>query len=238
MSRRAIQLLDWTGRAAGLEDRQTFRNWVSEPYAVDCEPSYKPPCKAVQARLRGKSSTLSRLVMEPFFELTERLNIPASDVDMVFASRFGEIQVLETLFESIFTKDTVSPLDFCNSVHHTATGYASIASKNQQLSRTVSANEQTFGAALFEAYALVVTGKSNTVMVLAADEKVPELFRQEGHCECSFGVALAISAVDACTAFEATGRLRISYDDVVQAYQRAESPVDWLRRCALKNEGL
>jgi predicted nucleic acid-binding Zn ribbon protein len=42
--------------------------------------------------------------------------------------------------------EQLSPIDFCNSVHHTATGYLSMATCNRGISRTVSAGEWIMAA--------------------------------------------------------------------------------------------
>ncbi|MBN2527373.1 MAG: beta-ketoacyl synthase chain length factor [Deltaproteobacteria bacterium] len=219
----SISLVDWSGRAPQLDSKDAFSRWVHQPYPIEPDGSYKPACTNVPARLRGKSSTLSRLVMAPFFELIEAHSLDASAIDFVFASRFGEIQILESLFHSIYSNEPLSPVDFCNSVHHTATGYLSIAAKNMRISRTVSAGPHTFAAGLLESWQLLANNISDTVALLVADETVPPFFvpgEKERH---SYGMVLLFTK-----ALLAKGD-SILLPDILDAQHNALSATDWLR---------
>lgn len=226
----AISLLDWSGRAFQLENKGAFQKWIAAPHPLESSSDYRPPCSSIPPRLRGKSSTLSRLVMAPFFDVIEANNLNPAAVDLVFASRFGEIRILESLLDAMYTRQPVSPLDFCNSVHHTATGYVSIATKNQRISRTVSAGAHTFGAGLIETLQLLKTNRSDHVVLLVGDETVPSFFAAEK--DFAYGLALLFqkSTKDDTNA--------ISLDRILTIFQGDNSPVsvfDWLRDINLSN---
>ncbi|MBN2718669.1 MAG: beta-ketoacyl synthase chain length factor [Deltaproteobacteria bacterium] len=222
MSLAAITIVDWSGRAFQLENKSAFRNWILSPRELEDDPGYKPECPDVPARLRGKSSTLSRLVMAPFFEVTSLNRLHPSEVDLVFASRYGEIRTLETLLDAIYCFQPVSPLDFCNSVHHTATGYISIAAQNRGISRTVSAGEQTFAAGLMECWQLLHTGRSETVALLVGDEAVPSFF--DTPSRFAYGLAILFQKSKAGDQFP------ISLDRIQEVCNLSVSATEWLRQ--------
>ena len=227
MNNDTISLLDWSGRAFQLENRQVFHTWVKAPYDVGTDPGYTPPCPTVSPRLRGKSSTLSRLVMEPFFELVTDNHLDPKSVDLVFASRYGEIRILESLLDAIYTSQPLSPLDFCNSVHHTPTGYLSIAAKNQQISRTVSAGANTFGAGLVEVWQLLQTRRSKCVALLIGDESVPAFFVSDD--TFAYGMALLFGLPEMAVANDPVSAIPISLQQILDTHRSSTSPFTWLR---------
>lgn len=224
-----IVLKEWSARASCLESKDAFRQWLNHPHPLETDEMYKPDCRNVPARLRGKSSKLSRFIMEPFFEIIDSHQLDAASIDVVFASRFGEIQVLESLFECIAEKQSLSPLDFCNSVHHTATSYLNIATKNQQISRTVSANEHSFVAALTEVFCLLNTGSCKSVMLLLGDQTVPHIFGRHKMPPFAFGAALLFDKE------MARDGVVIELAHLTNNWQSPVSFFDWLRCTAINN---
>ena len=225
MNQRDIFLHDWSGRAYSLDTRESFRRFVINPHPIEPNVGYLCACPSVPPRVRGKSSPLSRMIMAPFFEIVARHQLPPASVDVVFASRFGEIRVLETLLEAIYSGEALSPLDFCNSVHHTPTGYLSIAAKNQGISRTVSAGELTFGAALLETWQLLATGRSQRVVLLCGDESVPDFFIPGEKHEFAFGMALLFGIEKQTQDDEEI----VLFNAIYETSRQAVTVFDWLR---------
>jgi hypothetical protein len=226
MNQPDIYLHDWSGRAFSLETGEDFRAFVQNPRPIEFNTEYLCACPSVPPRVRGKSSPLSRMIMAPFFEVMSRNQRNPATVDVVFASQFGEIRVLESLLNAIYSRDAISPLDFCNSVHHTPTGYLSIAARNQGISRTVSAGDCTFGAALLETWQLLTTGRSQLVALLIGDESVPDFFIPGEKHEFAFGMALLFGIEKQK---QNVDEQLVLFSDIYKTSCQPVTACDWLR---------
>ena len=128
----------------------------------------------IPVKHRRRCTPISKLVLESYLSLANTLNINASNIPIVYASAHGEIGIFETMLETMFDNEALSPVDFCNSVHHTPSGYLSMVIQNTGISRTVSANEKSFVYGLLEVMNLMQ--EHEMVSLLAGDEPVGEVF--------------------------------------------------------------
>ncbi len=92
----------------------------------------------------------------------------------VFGSQHGEILTTQKLLESIASNELVSPAGFSSSVHNTAVGMHSINNKNEFPCTSVSAGVDTLTMCFFEAYALLKSGITDKVLVVYADDRIPD----------------------------------------------------------------
>ena len=157
----------------------------------------RPECAGVPSTVKRRFTDLTRAVIDPFLEVCRRTGTDASRVAVVLASAHGEIRILEKLLDEMARGQTLSPIDFCNSVHHTATGYLSIAVSNRGIARTVSAGDRTFEAGLLETFVLLVSGRADRVALLVGDEAVPAVFGAPATAKAPCpGAALLFAAGD------------------------------------------
>jgi len=174
-----VKIVSWSARAPALETRELWIDWFKKGKFIERAVSsdskeYKPLCKELKPAVRRRTTILSRFIIEPFFEAASLGCMDIADTAIVFASEHGEIGVLELLLQEIANKEQLSPIDFCNSVHHTPIGYLSMAALNRGISKTVSAGVNTFAAGLLESAVLLDLDKVSSVALLAGDLTVKE----------------------------------------------------------------
>ena len=112
---------------------------------------------------------------------------------MILASVYGEIlttgQLLQALAEE--PASPLSPTRFHNSVHNTAIGYLSIATKNHGGSTAISAGPATLAMALLEAATTVAAGEGPAVVAIA-EEPLPPVLAESGGDFDALAVALIV----------------------------------------------
>lgn len=135
----------------------------------------RPPAEILGARMRGRSSVLTRAFAELYGQLekpTMRLDEPAVGIPTIYASCFGEMETTLKLLDQMEDEPRLSPIRFQASVHNTASGRISLETKNRAFSTAIAAGNGTFSMALLEAQAWL-SCHGGEVLVLAAEEELP-----------------------------------------------------------------
>lgn len=153
-------LENWCAFLPGRTEGQA-RGLLSADEALDV--SFLPPMK------RRRLSNLSRLSLR----LAE---VVAPDFQgyCVFGSQHGELITTQKLLESIVQGEIVSPAGFSASVHNTAVGLHSINVNNTYPCTSLSAGMDTLAMCFVEACALLESGEAQQVLLVCADDVVPE----------------------------------------------------------------
>ena len=99
--------------------------------------------------------------------------MPLSRLRVVVGSAFGELTTLVEMLEERERDGLLSPLRFQNSVHNSAAGQLSIASKNKAPAMSMAAGNDTVAMVLLEAMTLLALG-GDEVLAIVADEPLPE----------------------------------------------------------------
>ncbi len=135
----------------------------------------KPTATLLPARLRRRTSLLTRMVAEVFAQAAELASVERGEAGVVFASAFGEIQTTGTLLSALTRDpgDPLSPVRFHNSVHNTPTGYVSIATANRGFNTALAAGRGSVAMALLEAATVLAAGRCDSVVVAIAEEPLP-----------------------------------------------------------------
>jgi hypothetical protein len=217
----------WSGRAEGLESKEQWIKWLDSRHTVDADNSYRPACKELKPAVRRRITTLSRLVIEPCFEVAAATDTDMARAGTVFAGEHGEIDILKKLFEQINDAEQPSPIDFCNSVHHTATGYLSMGTGNHGISRTVSAGDATFAAGLLETFTLLCSRRCSSVVLLTGDLPVPPAI---GRVESYPGFAYGIAAVFALNGLDYKSGPPVTEQDVSTFFKDRMTVFDFLQQ--------
>jgi hypothetical protein len=137
------------------------------------------------------------MVLEVAFRVCQETHTAPHQVSTIYCSRHGEIQTLRTLFDALAVASPLSPTLFGNAVHHTPTGYWSITAQNSLLSRTISGGEATFACGYLEASCLLSQAPAQSVLLLVADELLPEPFTTaRPSAPFAYAVALLLRAGD------------------------------------------
>ncbi len=135
----------------------------------------KPAAMLLPARLRRRTSLLTRMVADVFAQAAEQASVERGAAGVVFASAYGEIQTTGTLLSALTRDpgDPLSPVRFHNSVHNTATGYLSIATANRGFNTALAAGRASVAMALLEAAMVLSTGRCDSVVVAIGEEPLP-----------------------------------------------------------------
>jgi hypothetical protein len=137
-----------------------------------------PACSFVGGRLLRATSVLSRSVCEAAWQAAQEARFDPSATATVFGSMHGEIQTAVDQLDMLRDGDgIISPARFKNSVHNTAAGIYSIATRNRAFTTAIAAGTRTFAMCLLEALALLGTD-AEQVVVSVGEERLPPLLVQ------------------------------------------------------------
>jgi hypothetical protein len=138
--------------------------------------SGEPDMSEILPLLRRRMSRLTRMSVAVALDCCRRANVSASEVPIVFASRHGEMGATVDLLGQLAAGETLSPMNFSGSVHHTALGYLSIAAANKSAARAVAGGEASFCYGFLDAIGLLAETHGSAVLLVAADDEVPPPF--------------------------------------------------------------
>ena len=117
---------------------------------------------------------------------------PASEVPVVFASRWGEIGTTLKLMRQMHDDGEMSPAGFSASVHNAAPGAWSLFTKNRSPYTAIAARERSYEMGLVEAEAQLAAGAPH-VLYVYAEESTPEYYLPEfGEPERAHAVAMLL----------------------------------------------
>lgn len=199
-----IDLLAWDAWAPGLEDKDKWKQWLAHEKVIPInEEDLLPDANAVPPRLRRRCSSVSRMALETGLAVCETSGISGEEVNLIFCSRNGELITLKALFEDLCISEPLSPTRFSNSVHHTATGYFSLITKNRRISRTISGGDDCFACGLLETCGLLDKYPEIPVLLFYCDEFVPQPFDEMlEKPEFPFSVAMMLKRNSESPAFQ------------------------------------
>ena len=123
----------------------------------------KPDLSFIPMLIRRKLSTLSKISFATIYNCYEK-----KDVNLVFASRYGEFDKLGVLMNQYKTENEVSPLSFSSSVHNATIGNFSLINNIKSKYNAISAGENTISNGFLEA----ITEIEKTIFCYA--DTVPE----------------------------------------------------------------
>ncbi len=98
---------------------------------------------------------------------------PASEVPVVFSSRWGEIGITYKLMRQMHFEGEMSPAGFSSSVHNAAPGAWSLFTGNKAPYTAISARDRSYEMGLLEARAQLAAGAAH-VLYVYAEEATPE----------------------------------------------------------------
>ncbi len=111
--------------------------------------------------VRRKFSNLNKITLATLYECYEDNN-----VNLVFASQYGEFERLLKLIEQYKTENEVSPIAFSGSVHNASIALFSLLNKITTPYNAISASEKTLSAGLLDA---IFSMDENNVLYCYAD---------------------------------------------------------------------
>ena len=143
--------------------------------ASEGEP-FKPDLTLLDRTLRRGLSEVTRLYFHVARGALEQAGGDGAQVQLVFASAYGEIGTAEAMLAQALDDNSASPARFRNSVHNTAPGLHSISARNTHASTALAAGADTLAMGLLESQ-LLLRESALPVLLVCADEAVPDALR-------------------------------------------------------------
>ncbi|MBI1405470.1 MAG: hypothetical protein GC145_05035 [Caulobacter sp.] len=139
--------------------------------------------------VRGKAAASAAVPMGlrrrmPKFTLAAvrcAIGVAGPGCELVFASRFGDITTALGLSEAIVAADLLSPAAFSACVHNAAPGLAAQILGEKSSHTAVSAGARSLDAGLLEAWLRLATGEADEVVVLFAEQPMPDIYAEFDH---------------------------------------------------------
>ncbi|AUL95016.1 beta-ketoacyl synthase chain length factor [Vibrio vulnificus] len=183
-----VNIEKWYANSPGLDNKEHWLEWAntgSHPESFDITASNIP------AMMRRRMSSLSKLAVHAAIELLNQ-----NDVDyMVFSSRHGELHRSIALVKDILLGEEASPMAFSQSVHNTAAGLTTIATKKPIPLTSIAAGKNTFQSALTEAYLFLSIHPDAKVLLVDFDEPLPQDYAEfETQTYRGYALAMLVSA--------------------------------------------
>lgn len=124
----------------------------------------KPDLSFIPMMTRRKLSHLSKIAFATLYKCYEQ-----DEVNLVFASKYGEVDKLLDLIKQYTSENEVSPIAFSSSVHNSTIGTFSLLNKIKSKYDAVSAGDNSLSNGLLNS----ILNKSTTLFCYA--DTIPEL---------------------------------------------------------------
>lgn len=184
---------EWAAWAPGLSDKPKWLEFLKSPGDLPLDGT--PDVGFIAPMLARRMSRLNRMALHAADSCCREAGVPRDAVRLVAASRHGDMSVMVRLLTALCEKDTLSPADFTNSVHHTAAGYWGLVAKNRQASRSIAGGSASFCYGFLDAVGMLKHDPSRPVLLVAAEDILPEPFGGlVGGRNIPYSVALLLEA--------------------------------------------
>ncbi len=159
---------------------------------IPSEPEYVEP-DILPANERRRSVKTVQLAIQVAMEAVENSGAKMESLQTVFASSMGDGFVMDKLFKSLAKLNkVVSPITFHNSVHNAAAGYWLIGAGCMKASVSIACKETTFGSALMESIAQLVS-ETEEIQLVAYDIPSPKPLQYAMPINAVFAVSFILS---------------------------------------------
>lgn len=166
----SFQLESWQAIAPGLETREAWLEWLSDPVSVP-DSLGKFSLKQIPPMLRRRFSELGKCAAGAALPLLgDGESIPG-----IFASRHGDTNLTLSLLQGIGRDEAMSPTGFSLAVHNALSGLLSIARKDVSEVTAIAASEGLILQSLLEAIGQLQDRER--VLCVIYDVPLPEFYR-------------------------------------------------------------
>ncbi len=173
-----LKILGWAAWAPPLPDRETWQSWLRGDGQLPPVVAEHPRGSEVPALIRRRCGQNARMALETAYRACLDADLPPNAVQVIVGSPNGENHALKALLEELCVDAPLSPTAFTNSLHNVPSGYFGIVHQNRQLSRTISAFEDTFAWSWLDAQALLQRKPDQPLLLTLIDEIPPEPFER------------------------------------------------------------
>lgn len=149
-----------------------------------------PKLDFVDPMLRRRLSALSKASLWVAHQCASEL----TDVRMIYASQHGEIKRTTEMLAELAAGEALSPTAFSMSVLNASIGLYSILRGNTAPATAIAAGEETLAYALLEAHGQLRMDPARPVLVIYADETVPDVWDTQATPPHALALLLANNA--------------------------------------------
>ena len=146
-----------------------------------------PELTFLASRMKRRMSQLSRMIVQVGHDLMKDNAVN----DVVFASRYGELNKQLEITEDLLDDGEVSPAAFSQSVFNTPVALVSLHENVTGITRAVYAGEDSFVRGLLQSIMLVESTEMKRILFLFGDERIPDIY-EELNMEPSMPMALGL----------------------------------------------
>lgn len=111
--------------------------------------------------------------------------------ELIFCSRYGNLETLSSLLGGIAEEQLMSPMQFAGSVHNAAPGLVGQIRKERLSHTAIAAGPDTLRAGLLEGALRLMSGQESDVTLMFADMALPGFYLEFGDEDVP-GVAMAL----------------------------------------------
>ena len=149
----------------------------------------RPSASILEGALRRRATALTRMGVEALQQAAAMSGANLGEIGSIWATAHGEHATAIALLRMMHRgQGKLSPTHFHNSVHNTASGYASIAAENKLPSTTLTGGAELVASTLLEA-ATWLNAFDRDVAVVLADEPLMAPFE---HADTEVPLALSL----------------------------------------------
>lgn len=167
----SFNIESWNACALELTETSQWEVWAK---TLEWSSEGKIDASLIPPMMRRRMSIQSKLAVQTALSV-----LNSQDIDyLVFSSRHGELHRTVTIIEDILNGEDASPMAFAQSVHNTAAGLTTIASKKPIPVTSIAAGENTFHNALLDAFIFLDENPERKVLLIDFDQPLPSIYRE------------------------------------------------------------
>lgn len=172
---RNLYLSDITTWAPGLEsDEALWKEWCKGKISIT-QSTESPKLEYTSPLFRRRLSQITKMTVHVIHGLLEKSNID-KNTKIVFMSLRGEISKSLSVAETLIMENTVLPASFSLSVFNTPVSSATLAFGLKGGYSVIYPSKGDFSQAVKAALAPVLAGTEKEIILVYADELVPEAY--------------------------------------------------------------
>ena len=136
-----------------------------------------PELAAIDAKQRRRLSSLAKLSLAARQALEQKVDLTLTD-HILWCSSYGDEHKTLSIMQDIARDEAPSPTAFATSVHNATAGLYSMLYQDDVATTSMNVGHTEFGNALWYAHALLQTHAANQVLLVCADEPLPDVYAQ------------------------------------------------------------
>lgn len=129
----------------------------------------------IPMKIRRRLSKASKLALSSSLEINQQLDKQPID-SIIFASQHGELSHTVNILNDLAKKNVLSPMEFSQAVHNTASGLFSIIEKINTPATSIACGKDTFLMAMLDAL-IQLNNKKNNILFTQFDENILPIYQ-------------------------------------------------------------